>query len=236
MRGAVPIGFLPGGATNVLPRALGLPNDCVAAARRLAGGERIAPDLARAGSLSRWARGRAPVHVLGRRRAGRRARARGRQAREAERKAIRRPRLRLGARPHPCRATRTARAHARGRRSWALRPRRRRQLRPVHLRRPLQRACHAPRALRARARRRRARAARPDAGSRGSRGGCWFVRRTPERRASCTSTTPTGWRSAATVRCRCRWTARTSATWPRSSSKPSGYARRAAPAYGPRAG
>jgi diacylglycerol kinase family enzyme len=40
MRGAVPIGFLPGGASNVLPRALGLPNDCVAAARRLAGAER----------------------------------------------------------------------------------------------------------------------------------------------------------------------------------------------------
>jgi diacylglycerol kinase family enzyme len=40
MRGAVPIGFLPGGASNVLPRALGLPNDCVAAARRLAAGER----------------------------------------------------------------------------------------------------------------------------------------------------------------------------------------------------
>jgi diacylglycerol kinase family enzyme len=40
MRGAVPIGFLPGGATNVLPRALGLPNDCVVAARRLARAER----------------------------------------------------------------------------------------------------------------------------------------------------------------------------------------------------
>ena len=40
MRGTVPIGFLPGGASNVLPRALGLPNDCVAVARRLAGGER----------------------------------------------------------------------------------------------------------------------------------------------------------------------------------------------------
>ena len=32
----VPIGFLPGGGTSVLPRALGLPRDAVAAARRLA--------------------------------------------------------------------------------------------------------------------------------------------------------------------------------------------------------
>lgn len=40
MSGPVPIGFLPGGATNVLPRALGLPRDPVAAARRLAPGER----------------------------------------------------------------------------------------------------------------------------------------------------------------------------------------------------
>jgi diacylglycerol kinase family enzyme len=31
--GAVPFGFLPGGATSVLPRALGLPRDAVAAAR-----------------------------------------------------------------------------------------------------------------------------------------------------------------------------------------------------------
>jgi diacylglycerol kinase family enzyme len=31
-----PIGFIPGGGTSVLPRALGLPNDPVAAARRLA--------------------------------------------------------------------------------------------------------------------------------------------------------------------------------------------------------
>jgi diacylglycerol kinase family enzyme len=40
MRGATPIGFLPGGATSVLPRALGLPRDCVAAARRLATADR----------------------------------------------------------------------------------------------------------------------------------------------------------------------------------------------------
>jgi diacylglycerol kinase family enzyme len=35
----VPIGFLPGGATSVLPRALGLPRDPVACASRLAGSQ-----------------------------------------------------------------------------------------------------------------------------------------------------------------------------------------------------
>jgi diacylglycerol kinase family enzyme len=34
----VPIGFIPGGGANVLPRALGLPRDPVAAARKLVGG------------------------------------------------------------------------------------------------------------------------------------------------------------------------------------------------------
>ncbi len=34
----VPVGFIPGGGANVLPRALGLPRDPVAAARRLVGG------------------------------------------------------------------------------------------------------------------------------------------------------------------------------------------------------
>jgi diacylglycerol kinase family enzyme len=36
VRGDVAVGFVPGGATSVLPRALGLPRDAVAAARRLA--------------------------------------------------------------------------------------------------------------------------------------------------------------------------------------------------------
>ena len=40
MHGPVPIGFVPGGASNVLVRALGLPNDAVGAARRLARAER----------------------------------------------------------------------------------------------------------------------------------------------------------------------------------------------------
>jgi diacylglycerol kinase family enzyme len=37
--GSVPLAFLPGGATSVLPRALGLPRDPVAAARLLGGSE-----------------------------------------------------------------------------------------------------------------------------------------------------------------------------------------------------
>ena len=36
--GATPVGFIPGGGTSVLPRALGLPNDPVAAASRVAMG------------------------------------------------------------------------------------------------------------------------------------------------------------------------------------------------------
>src|SRR5262249_27951804 len=36
--GSTPIGFIPGGGTSVLPRALGLPRDPVAAARRLGTG------------------------------------------------------------------------------------------------------------------------------------------------------------------------------------------------------
>ena len=36
LAGDVPIGFLPGGGTSVLPRALGLPHDPVAAAMRVA--------------------------------------------------------------------------------------------------------------------------------------------------------------------------------------------------------
>jgi diacylglycerol kinase family enzyme len=46
-----PIGFLPGGRTNVLPRALGLPRDPVAAARHLA--DALAGDRTRRISLGR---------------------------------------------------------------------------------------------------------------------------------------------------------------------------------------
>jgi len=47
----VPLGFIPGGRTNVLPRALGLPRDPVAAARHL--GASLAEDRTRTISLGR---------------------------------------------------------------------------------------------------------------------------------------------------------------------------------------
>src|SRR5581483_5248566 len=47
--GALPIGFLPGGGTSVLPRALGLPRDAVEAARSIA--DAIASDRLRRISL-----------------------------------------------------------------------------------------------------------------------------------------------------------------------------------------
>jgi diacylglycerol kinase family enzyme len=40
VRAGVPVGFIPGGGSSVLPRALGLPRDPVEAARQLAGGLR----------------------------------------------------------------------------------------------------------------------------------------------------------------------------------------------------
>jgi diacylglycerol kinase family enzyme len=47
----IPLGFVPGGRTNVLPRALGLPRDPVAAARHL--GESLAEERTRSISLGR---------------------------------------------------------------------------------------------------------------------------------------------------------------------------------------
>jgi diacylglycerol kinase family enzyme len=46
--GRVPLGFVPGGGTSVLPRALGLPRDPVEAARRLAAGKMRRISLGRA--------------------------------------------------------------------------------------------------------------------------------------------------------------------------------------------
>ncbi len=46
--GRIPLGFLPGGGTSVLPRALGLPRDPVEAARRLAAGHTRRISLGRA--------------------------------------------------------------------------------------------------------------------------------------------------------------------------------------------
>jgi diacylglycerol kinase family enzyme len=49
--GPIPLGFIPGGRTNVLPRALGLPRDPVAAARRL--GEALDDERTRTIALGR---------------------------------------------------------------------------------------------------------------------------------------------------------------------------------------
>ena len=46
--GRIPLGFVPGGGTSVLPRLLGLPRDPVAAARRLAAGNTRRISLGRA--------------------------------------------------------------------------------------------------------------------------------------------------------------------------------------------
>ena len=46
IEGDVPIGFLPGGGTSVLPRALGLPAEPVAAARAARRRDRAAADAA----------------------------------------------------------------------------------------------------------------------------------------------------------------------------------------------
>ena len=46
--GRVPLGFVPGGGTSVLPRALGLPRDPVAAARKIAAGKTRRISLGRA--------------------------------------------------------------------------------------------------------------------------------------------------------------------------------------------
>jgi diacylglycerol kinase family enzyme len=46
--GRIPYGFVPGGGTSVLPRALGLPRDPVAAARRVAAGRQQRIGLGRA--------------------------------------------------------------------------------------------------------------------------------------------------------------------------------------------
>jgi diacylglycerol kinase family enzyme len=48
LSGRVPVGFVPGGGTSVLPRALGLPRDPVEAARRLAAGRTRRISLGRA--------------------------------------------------------------------------------------------------------------------------------------------------------------------------------------------
>jgi diacylglycerol kinase family enzyme len=80
LRGGVPIGFVPGGGTSVLPRALGLPRDPVEAARVIALGRRRRISLGRidgrrfafSAGLGLDAEGVRRVDALGRRPDGRR--------------------------------------------------------------------------------------------------------------------------------------------------------------------
>ena len=130
----VPIGFLPGGGTSVLSRALGLPRDPVEAARagrRRAGGRPDAPDHARP-------RQRPAVRVRRRHRPARRGRAAGGRSRPAwRRKSSRRSRVRVGDRPRARGAAGTARAAARDRGLRAGGCRLRRERQSVHVCRPV---------------------------------------------------------------------------------------------------
>ena len=206
---ADPVGFVPGGGTSVLPRALGLPRDPVAGgAARLALAGPHAPDLARA-------RERPALRLL----AGigldaelvRRVDERGRAAeREARRATSRSPA-----------AAREALVERRGR----FEPRARdRRARPRRVRARRQRRSRTPSPGRCRCTSRRG--ARSSAGldlvapqahprartCRGSSATCCSAAARSAPATSSTATTSTGSRSTATSRCRSRRTARTSAT------------------------
>ena len=207
------LGFVPGGGTSVLPRALGLPRDPVAAARRLAARANAA-DLARA-------RERAPLRLRRRGRSRRRADPPDGRARPATPTASgpvtpsspgppsrRSPRARVRFEP-------ALEVEGHGRAAFALVA----NADPYTLPRPAAAPAAARRPARRRSRRARARAPsgcgrcrEPSATSSRAERGC--------RSSSCT--TRTGSRSAATGRCRCSSTARTSATSRRSCSRPSG--------------
>ena len=126
LEGDVPLGFLPGGGTSVLPRALGLPRNPVAAAQAGRGGAH-APDRPRA-------RQRPEVRLQRRARPRCRARAPRRRARAKPRRtASRRRRVHEGARVRAEGTPRAVRRAARGRGRRARGVRARRELRPVHV-------------------------------------------------------------------------------------------------------
>ena len=129
--GHVPLGFVPGGGTSVLARALGLPREPVAAARALA--DAIEHERSRRITVGR-VNGRRFTFTAGIgldaelvRRVDA-ARARGRRAPAG------RPRLRRPGGEAPARAARALRARARGVGTRPRGVRSRRELRPVHLR------------------------------------------------------------------------------------------------------
>ena len=155
--GALPVGFLPGGATSVLPRALGLSRDPAEAARAVGAAAR------RGTAASHHARDRQrpPLQLLRRdrlrRRGGEAARPAGPRSR---RRAPRRRDLRADGGADAARAARQLAAGARDRRRRARRVRLRRQLRSLLLRRVGAAARDARSAVRGRPRLRGA-AARP---------------------------------------------------------------------------
>ena len=200
--GRIPLGFVPGGGTSVLPRALGLPRDPVEAARRLAAGETRRISLGRAnGRRFGFAAGIGLDAEL-----IRRMDARGRD------ESGRRP----GDLVFAWTAVKTLADHrvrfdprARDRGARACRVRARRQRRSLQLRR----AAAAPAPARRPARRgpRPARTAfLQGALPPGSRP--LPPHRSKPDAAGRSSTTPTGSRSAATSRCRSSSTGRTSET------------------------
>ena len=206
--GSVPLGFVPGGGTSVLPRALGLPRDPVAAARALHDAEPRRISLGRvngrrfgfSAGLGLDAELIRRVDALGRDASGRRA------------GDLRFAASRCGRSPSGASAsTRRSRSRATGGpRSCSSRTATRT---PTSARIPLRLARRArfeggldavgPRGLRL-----RHLPAQPSTSPRvGPRCRC------------CRSTTSTASSCAATARCRCRSTARTSATWPRPCSR-----------------
>ena len=210
--GSVPLGFVPGGGTSVLPRALGLPRDPVEAARRLAAGNTRRISLGRAnGRRFGFAAGVGLDAELVRRMDDR--------GRDETGRRPGRSRLRLDGREDACREPAPLRAGARDRGARTRRVRARRQRGSLQLRRPV--AAPAP------ARRPDRRGPRPPRaallpGALAPGGRQLHPHRPHPARRSCTSTTPTGSRSAAMCRCRCSSTERTSATSRRSCSRRSG--------------
>ena len=216
----VPIGFLPGGGTSVLPRALGLPRDPVAAARQVAEAIEAGPDAPHharprerpAVRLQRGYRARRRRGAARRRAGPGRATASG-PATSRSRCAVVRALARAAGRLRAA-----ARDRGLGRAAFAFVANGSRRT-PTRGRLPLPIAREATFELGSRPRRARrsvAAGSLPSVAARVLRGHAAAIAEFS------TGTTSTGSRSAATRRSRCRPTARTSATSSRPSSRPSG--------------
>ena len=203
--GRTPLGFVPGGGASVLPRALGLPRDPEAAARRLLEGRTRRIGLGR---------------VNGRRFGF----AVGRRARRGVRPARRRVRADDGARPRGQRPLRLDGAHGARRSALPARARARgARARVARRSRSPRTATRTRTSARCRSTSRRSRRSRTAstssahggsrrARSRASSPMCCAAGDRNARATSSTRTTSTAPRSSATARSRSRRTARTSAT------------------------